>query len=50
MPSPLMMMMMMMMMKNISHQHCLVKGFGSNQLMDVLNEGVHIRVREVGLS
>jgi hypothetical protein len=50
MPSPLMMMMMMMMMNNMSLHHCLVKGFGSNQLMDVLNEGVHIRVREVGLS
>jgi hypothetical protein len=35
---------------NMSLYHYRVKGFDLNQLMDVHNEGVHIRVREVGLS
>jgi hypothetical protein len=35
---------------NMSLHHCLIKSVGSNQLMDVLNEGVHISVREVGFA
>jgi hypothetical protein len=34
---------------NMGLHHCLIKGFGANKLMDVLDEGMHISIREVGL-